>query len=104
MARWASRLVGFLRAGYPAVLPRVGYVPLLALLPRRISDDELAAITTGLRLRTDRPSGLADVADVDVADVGAQITRVTHAMPSLDDIDRVKAHLVAAGGRGRRHG
>jgi len=85
MANWVSRAVAFLRAGYPAGAPARGYVPLLALLPRRVSEDEIAAITAELATRKGRPIGLADM--------GVEISRVTHEMPSLDDIRRVQDRL-----------
>jgi hypothetical protein len=87
-----SSVVTFLRAGYPTGAPRFGYVPLLALLPRRVSDDELAVITTNLTGRRRR--------SIDTADVGVEITRVTDAMPSLDDIERVRRRLGAIGPAG----
>ena len=38
------RVVGFLRAGYPEGVTAHDYVPLLALLRRRLSDDEVVAV------------------------------------------------------------
>ena len=86
---WKSRIVAFLRVGYPNGTPATGYVPLLALLPRKVSDDEAAMITRVLMGRNS-PS-------VDAADVGVEITRVTDEMPSLDDIERVQHRLDATG-------
>ena len=34
-----ARVVAFLRAGYPQGVPATDYVPLIALLRRRLSDD-----------------------------------------------------------------
>ena len=82
-----SRIVAFLRAGYPTGAPATGYVPLLALLPRRVSDDEALLITRVFIGRKRRP--------IDSVDVGVEITRVTDEMPSLDDIDRVQRRLDA---------
>lgn len=84
----AARVTGvmaFLRAGYPNGAPAVGYAPLLALLPRRVSDDEVSAIAEKLLAPAHRPA--------DRADVGVEITRVTDEMPSLDDIGRVESRL-----------
>jgi Protein of unknown function (DUF3349) len=83
-----SRIVAFLRAGYPTGMPAVGYAPLLALLPRRLSDDEIPLIIRKLVPRR-RP--------VDNIDVGVEITRVTREMPSPDDIERVRRRLTAIG-------
>ncbi|BBX43349.1 DUF3349 domain-containing protein [Mycobacterium simiae] len=41
-----ARTVAFLREGCPPEMPATGYVPLAALLPRRICDDEIADITS----------------------------------------------------------
>ena len=90
-----SSIVAFLRAGYPSGAPAVGYAPLLALLPRRTSDDEVAIITTKLIGDKHR--------SIDSADVGVEISRITDEMPSLDDIDRVQRRLDAMGWAGDYH-
>jgi Protein of unknown function (DUF3349) len=81
-----ARIVAFLRAGYPIGRPAVGYAPLLALLPRRVSDDEILLVISKLVPRR-RP--------VDNVDIGVEITRVTHEMPLPDDIERVQRRLTA---------
>jgi hypothetical protein len=86
---WKSRVVAFLRAGYPHGAPATGYVPLLALLPRKVSDDEALMITRVLIGRNRR--------SIDTTDVGVEITRVTNEMPSLDDVERVQNRLDATG-------
>ena len=86
---WVSSIVAFLRAGYPGRAPATGYAPLLALLPRRVSDDEAVVIRSRLVGRKRR--------SIDRADVGVEITRVTGEMPSLDDIDRVQLRLDGMG-------
>jgi hypothetical protein len=82
-------IVSFLRGGYPAGLPVHGYAPLLALLPRQVSDHEVTKITSRLISRTDWP--------IDTADVGVEITRITQEMPSLEDIERVQHRIAALG-------
>ncbi|CDO87477.1 hypothetical protein AWC29_18915 [Mycobacterium triplex] len=84
-----STILAFLRVGYPTCVPAAGYFPLLALLPRRVSDDEVAEIVSELATRG-RP--------VDNADIGVEITRSIHEMPSLEDIERVRQRLIAIGG------
>ena len=81
------RVVAFFRAGYPSAAPRVGYVPLLALLPRRVTDDEIVTITR--RLLT------PEYRCADNVDVAVEITRVTGELPSVDDIERVQRRLGA---------
>jgi hypothetical protein len=39
-----TRVVAFLRAGYPDGVPAHDYIPLLALLRHRLSDDEVIAV------------------------------------------------------------
>jgi hypothetical protein len=84
-----SSIVAFLRAGYATGTPATGYIPLLALLPRRVSDDEITAIVSELIVRKPTP--------IDNADVGVEITRITREMPSLDDIERVQRRRAAIG-------
>ncbi len=87
-----SSIVAFLRAGYPSHAPAVGYAPLLALMPRRVCNDEVTMIASALIGRQRRR--------IDSADVGVEITRVTDEMPSLEDIDRVQRRLDAMGRAG----
>ena len=51
LADRVARFVAFLRAGYPASMPSTGYVPMAALLRRRLPDDEITAITSELMMR-----------------------------------------------------
>jgi hypothetical protein len=88
LANRVSGVVAFLRDGYPSWAPSTGYVPLLALLRRRVSDDEIIAIAGGLIARRQ---------PMDAADLGVQITRITDELPSADDIARVQHRLDAIG-------
>ncbi|CDO89071.1 hypothetical protein AWC29_21375 [Mycobacterium triplex] len=89
MADLVSRAVAFLRAGYPTGMPATGYLPLAALLPRRVTDDEIVTITSEFMAPQPAP--------VSAVDIGVAIFRVTNAMPSLDDIERVELRLDAMG-------
>ena len=82
-----SSVTAFFRAGYAKGAPATGYVPLLALSRRRVTDDEIMAIASRLIARRHPP--------MDTADVGVEITRITDEMPSLDDLARVQ-HRIAA--------
>jgi hypothetical protein len=84
-----SSIVAFLRAGYPACMPATGYIPLLALLRRRVTDDEIADIASELIVRGHSP--------IDSVDIGVEITRVMHEMPSLSDVERVQERIAAIG-------
>lgn len=100
-----ASIVAFLRAGYPSGAPVVGYAPLLALLPRRVSDDEVTTIATKLlapKRRSITHPSITHPSITDV-DVGVEITRVSDRLPSVDEIDRVRRRLSGMGwaGRGR---
>jgi hypothetical protein len=86
-----TRFVAFIRAGYPKHgVPKVGYIPLLALLRRRLSDDEVAEVAAQLIARGDMR--------IETADIGAAIIRITDDLPSPDDLDRVQRQLETYGG------
>jgi Protein of unknown function (DUF3349) len=89
LADGLARVVAFFRAGYPSGMPPTGYVPLVALLRRRVTDDEITSITSELMSRRRRP--------ISNVDVGVRITRITDELPSADDIDRVRHRLEAIG-------
>jgi hypothetical protein len=55
------RVVGFLRAGYPEGVPAHDYVPLLALLRRRLSDDEVMVAAELTSDGSKTPIGGADM-------------------------------------------
>jgi Protein of unknown function (DUF3349) len=80
-----GRVVDWLRVGYPTGLPERDYVPLVALLRRRLSDDEVRAVS---RLLVD--NGV--IAD-DRVNVGTAIAKVTSELPSDADIERVRLYL-----------
>lgn len=84
-----ARIVRFLRAGYPAGVPSADYIPLLALLKRRLSDAEIISITTELTEHGHLP--------VDGSDIRVAITKVTEELPDAKDINRVARHLEAHG-------
>jgi Protein of unknown function (DUF3349) len=81
-------VVRFLRAGYPTGTPSSGYAPLLALLPRRLSEDEVASTATALM--TGR------VALPDRITIAVAITKVTGALPSPSDTNRVTRRIGAS--------
>jgi Protein of unknown function (DUF3349) len=93
LADRVARFVAFLRAGYPTGMPSTGYVPLAALSRRRLSDDEIATITSELMLRGRFPTS----SPISTADVGMHITRITDDPPSPDDVGRIQRRLEAIG-------
>lgn len=82
-----AKMVTFVRAGYPQGVPETDYIPLLALLRRRLSDDEVAAVATQLASRGELT--------IDAADIGAAIIKIIDEMPSPTDLDRVQRRLDA---------
>lgn len=92
-----ARVVAFLRAGYPQGVPATGYVPLLALLRRRLSDEEVVAVASELTAQGELP--------VDAVAIRVAIIKITDGMPSSDEVERVQQQL-RSGGRpiDDRHG
>jgi len=80
-----ERVVEWLRVGYPTGLPEHDYVPLVALLPRRLSDDEVRAVS-GLLVQGGMIPG-------DRIDIGTAVAKVTSELPSHEDVERVRHYL-----------
>ena len=87
MTKFLTKIVAWIKTGYPDGIPDPDQVPLFALLRRRLSDDEVKAVATALLER----------GDFDHIDVGVLITEITDALPSPEDIDRVHDKLAAYG-------
>jgi hypothetical protein len=85
--RFLTSIVEWLRAGYPEGIPPTDYFPVLALLSRRLSHDEVKLVAHEFRHSP----------DVDDADIGVLITRITDELPSPEDIERVRTRLAAKG-------
>lgn len=85
-----GRVVEWVRKGYPSGLPERDYVPLIALLRRRLSDDELRSVS---RLLSEE-----GVISPDRVDIGAAIAKVTAQLPSEDEVARVRRYLTDHGG------
>jgi len=85
--RFLNSVVAWLRAGYPEGIPSTDYFPVLALLSRRLSNDEVKLVA----------QELIDRGDFDHVDIGVLITRLTDELPAPEDIERVRARLAAKG-------
>lgn len=83
-----SSIVTWLRAGYPAGVPEQDYIPLLALLARRLTNEEVEAVAYELGRQGDA---------IETADIATLITKVTNELPRNEDVSRVRAHLAVAG-------
>jgi hypothetical protein len=80
-------IVDFVRKGYPQGVPQQDYMPLFALLSRRLSDEEITELAGEL-------VGTSHAASESVQDA---IERLTHQAPSATEVERVERHLRAAG-------
>lgn len=83
-----NSIVSWLRAGYPQGVPERDYIPLLALLARRLTNEEIEAVAHELGRQGDL---------IDNADIATLITRVTNELPRSEDIERVRGQLATAG-------
>ena len=87
MNRFLNSVVAWLRAGYPDGIPPTDYFPVLALLSRRLSNDEVKLVARELMQR----------GDFDHVDIGVLITQLTDELPSPTDVERVRERLAAKG-------
>lgn len=87
MNRFLNSVVAWLRAGYPEGIPATDYFPVLALLSRRLSNDEVKLVAREL----------IDRGDFDHVDIGVLITRLTDELPAPEDVERVRERLTAKG-------
>ena len=87
MNGFLAKIVAWLNAGYPEGVPGPDRVPLLALLKRRLTDDEVKAVA----------QELMDRGEFDHVDIGVLITQLTDELPSPEDIERVRRRLAAKG-------
>ena len=83
-----TRIVGWLRAGYPEGVPEHDYIPLFALLGSQLTNDEVTLIADELAFSTDPHSSEA---------IKKAIAAVTNTEVRDSDIARVRAHLAAGG-------
>jgi len=84
-----ASVVGWLRAGYPDGVPEGDYVPLVAVLARRLTPDEVQAVAAALSSSGDLPIGNIDI--------GTVITKVTNELPREEDVTRVRSRLALGG-------
>jgi hypothetical protein len=85
--RFLNSIIAWLHAGYPDGIPPTDYFPVLALLSRRLSNDEVKAVAAELMQR----------GDFDHIDIGVVITQFTDELPATEDIERVRQRLALKG-------
>lgn len=84
-----EKLIAWLRAGYPNGIPERDYVPLVALLRRRLTEDEVNELGRDLVAQGMVPA--------DRIDVGTGYVRMTDELPSFEELDRITRQLHEAG-------
>ncbi|MGZ4766177.1 MAG: DUF3349 domain-containing protein [Ilumatobacteraceae bacterium] len=87
MNRFLTAIVSWLRAGYPEGMPPTDYMPVLALLTRRLTTDEIRVVAAEVIKR----------GNFDHIDIGVAITQITDDLPSPADVERVRQRLAAKG-------
>ncbi len=85
---FVSSIVRFLRAGYPEGVPAQDYIPLLALLARQLTSEEVLEVAEGLAANGDTASAAA---------IRDAIVDITKEEPLESDIARVSARLASGG-------
>jgi Protein of unknown function (DUF3349) len=87
MNGFLSSIISWLRAGYPEGIPPTDTFAVLALLTRRLSNDEVKIVANELMQR----------GEFDKTDIGVLISKLTDHLPSEEDIERVRTRLAAKG-------
>jgi hypothetical protein len=89
------KVVNWLREGYPNGVPTGDYIPLVALLRRQLSEDEVKSVSRRLihegQMTDEGPEPIRAV------DAGVLITKITDELPFEADIARIRAHLEEQG-------
>ncbi|WP_306204089.1 DUF3349 domain-containing protein [Actinoplanes sp. RD1] len=89
-----TRAMEWLRAGYPAGVPKRDYVALLGVLRRKLTEDEVRKIAISLAEQQHAAEGDDPITP---ADIEAMISSSVLQDASPEDIVRVSAHLAAGG-------
>ncbi|QDQ96526.1 DUF3349 domain-containing protein [Tomitella fengzijianii] len=84
-----AAVTGWLRAGYPEGVPPKDYFPLLAVLQRKLTDEEIREVVDALIADADTP--------IEVGEIEDTIARLTSENPLEDDVRRVAVRLAAGG-------
>lgn len=86
-----QRALNWLRAGYPEGVPPTDYVPVLAVLETRLSEDDVKQVAREIiHAREDGEL-------VSAEDIEALIQQVTSSRPNPHDVERVAARLARKG-------
>ena len=83
-----SKVIEWLRAGYPEGVPEHDYIPLFALLGSQLTNEDVSLIANELEAAADPESAEA---------IKKAIVEVMHTTPSDADVNRVRSRLAAGG-------
>ncbi|AZG48114.1 DUF3349 domain-containing protein [Gordonia insulae] len=87
-----QRIIEWLRAGYPNGVPQGDYIPLVAILRRQLTEDEVEEVSSHLVEEAPPPPE-----PISKIDAGVAISKVTQELPHDHDMDRVRRHLESSG-------
>jgi len=90
-ANFIESVVDWLHEGYPDGVPPKDYYPLLALLKRSLSEDEVVKVASSLLREGNYPN------PVTVEQIHRAIIEVTAKQPSRDEMHQVAARLASVG-------
>ncbi|TQS42692.1 DUF3349 domain-containing protein [Cryptosporangium phraense] len=90
-SNFLTRALEWLRAGYPAGVPRQDYVVLLGLLRRKLTEHEVRQIASDLSMLAIQGE------EITTDDVEKLISQATLDEASAEDVARVSARLAAGG-------
>jgi hypothetical protein len=85
-------VLDWLRAGYPEGIPPQDYLPILGVLQRRLTSEEIHTITEGLAEQLSRTED-----PITRADIEAMIEETVYQRALDSDVARVSARLAAGG-------
>lgn len=89
-----GRILDWLTAGYPEGIPPADRFPVVAVLKRRLTDDQVREIVATLTAKGS--PGMTD-GSITLDEVEEHIAHVTQEPPTDDEIRRVSARLAAGG-------
>jgi uncharacterized protein YcgL (UPF0745 family) len=84
---FVAKIVAWITSGYPEGVPGPDRVPLMALLNRRLTNEEVKAVAQELIAR----------GEFDHIDIGVLITQITDELPQESDVERVRVRLAKQG-------
>jgi hypothetical protein len=93
-SNFLTRAMGWLRAGYPAGVPKRDYVALLGVLRRKLTEDEVRQIAISLAQQQHAAEGDDPITPADIEEM---ISSSVLQEASPEDVIRVSAHLAAGG-------